>query len=83
MAALPYLIVLAGLAVGLFVTWQGSQYAGRGTALVGGVLLAAAVARLVLPPRFAGLLASRSRALDVATLAVLGAAVLAVAAWLP
>jgi hypothetical protein len=82
-AVLPYLIVLAGIAAGLFVTWQGSQDAGPGTALVGGVLLAAAVARLVLPPRFAGLLASRSRALDVATLAALGAAVLAVAAWLP
>jgi Protein of unknown function (DUF3017) len=82
-AWLAYLIVLAGVAAGLFVTWQGSRYAGRGTAVVGCVLLAAAAARLILPPRFAGLLATRSRALDVTTLAVLGAAVLAVAAWLP
>ena len=65
---LPYLIVLAGIAAGLFVAWQGSQYAGRGTALVGGALLAAAAARLVLPPRFAGLLASRGKAADVAAL---------------
>ena len=50
---------------------------------MGGALLAAAAARLVLPPRFAGLLASRGKALDVAAFAVLGTAVLAVAAWLP
>jgi len=50
---------------------------------VGGTLLLAAVTRLVLPPRYAGLLASRGRALDVATYAVLGAAVLVVAATLP
>ena len=80
-AWLPYLIVLAGVAAGLFVAWQ--RYAGRGAALVGGALLTAAAARLVLPPRFAGLLASRGKALDVAAFAVLGTAVLAVAAWLP
>jgi hypothetical protein len=82
-AWLPYLIVLAGVAVGMFVIWQGSQYAGRGAGLVGGTLLVAAVTRLVLPPRYAGLLASRGRALDVATYAVLGAAVLGVALSLP
>jgi DUF3017 family protein len=82
-AWLPYLIVLAGVAAGLFVAWQGSQYAGRGAALVGGALLAAAVARLILPLRFAGLLASRGKALDVVAFAVLGTAVLAVASWLP
>ena len=83
LAWLPYLIVLAGVAAGLFVAWQGSRYAGRGAELVGGMLLAAAAARLVLPPRFAGLLASRSKALDTVAFAVLGTAVLAVAAWLP
>jgi hypothetical protein len=82
-AWLPYLIVLAGVAAGLFVAWQGSQNAGRGAALVGGTLLAAAVARLVLPPRFAGLLASRGKALDVSAFAVFGIAVLAIAALLP
>ena len=82
-AWLPYLIVLAGVAVGLYVIWQGAQYASRGAALVGGALLVAAVIRLVLPPRYAGLLASRGRALDVATYAVLGAAVLGVALSLP
>ena len=51
--------------------------------MVGAALLAAAVARLALPPRYAGLLATRGKALDVAAFAVLGAAVLAVALSLP
>jgi hypothetical protein len=80
---LPYLIVLAGAATGLFVASLGSRHAGRGAAVVGGALLVAAAARLVLPPRYAGLLASRSKAQDVAAFAVLGAAVLAVAVSLP
>jgi Protein of unknown function (DUF3017) len=83
LAWLPYLIVLAGVAVGLSVAGHGVQHVGRGAALVGGALLAAAVARLLLPPRYAGLLASRSKALDVAAFAVLGAAVLGAALSLP
>jgi len=80
---LPYLIVLAGVGVGLFVTWQGSKYAGLGTSLVGGALLAAAVARLLLPPRYAELLSSRWKASDVVAFTVLGAGVLAIALVLP
>jgi len=57
--------------------------AGVGAAVVGGALLVAAAARLVLPPRYAGLLAARSKAQDVVTFAVLGVAVLAVAVSLP
>ena len=83
LAWLPYLIVLAGVAVGLSVAGQESLHAGRGAAVVGGALLAAAVARLLLPPRYAGLLASRGKALDVAAFAVLGAAVLGAALSLP
>ena len=82
-AWLPYLIVLAGTAAGLFVMSQGARYAGRGAAVVGAALLVAALARLVLPPRYAGLLASRSKTQDVAGFAVFGVAVLAVAASLP
>jgi hypothetical protein len=83
-AWLPYLIVLAGTAVGLLVASSpGSRQAGRGAAVVGAALLVAALARLALPPRYAGLLASRSKAQDVAGFAVFGAAVLAVAASLP
>lgn len=80
---LPYLIVLAAVAAGLVVAWAGTGHAGRGTAAVGGALLVAAAARLLLPPRYAGLLASRGKALDVTIFAVLGAAVLGVALSLP
>ena len=82
-AWLPYLIVLAGTIAGLLLAWLGSRHAGRGAAVVGAALLVAALARLALPPRYAGLLASRSKAQDVASFAVLGVAVLGVAASLP
>jgi hypothetical protein len=83
LAWLPYLIVLAGAATGMLVVWQGSKYAGRGAALIGASLLVAALARLILPERYAGLLASRRKATDVLGFAVFGAAVLAVAIALP
>ena len=83
MTWLPYLIVLAGAVAGLFIAWRGTRYAGRGAGAVGAALLVAAVARLALPPRYAGLLASRGKAMDVAAFAVFGAAILAVAASLP
>jgi len=80
---LPYLIVLAGVAIGMFVVWLGSKYAGPGTAIVGCSLLAGALFRLVLPARDAGLLSSRRKASDVLAFAAFGAAVLAVAIALP
>ena len=83
LAWLPYLIVLAGTAAGMLVAWHGSKYAGRGAALIGASLLAAALARLILPARYAGLLSSRRKASDVLAFAVFGAAVLAVAIALP
>jgi hypothetical protein len=79
----PYLIVLAGAAAGMFIVSRGSAYATRGTAVLGATLLAAALARLVLPNRFAGVLASRRKTSDVLAFAVFGAAVLAVALSLP
>jgi len=83
LAWLPYLIVLAGVAAGMFVVWQGSKYAGPGAALVGCSLLAGALFRLILPARSAGLLSSRRKASDVLAFAAFGAAVLAVAIALP
>jgi hypothetical protein len=83
LAWVPYLIVLAGAAAGMFVIWQGSKYAARGTGLLGCSLLAAGLARLVLPPRLASLLSTRRKASDVLAFAVFGAAVLAVALMLP
>jgi hypothetical protein len=83
LAWVPYLIVLAGAAAGMFVVWQGSTYASRGTGLLGCSMLAAALARLILPARYAALLSTRRKASDVLTFAVFGAAVLAVALMLP
>ena len=77
----PYLLALAGVAVGVLLAFQGS--AGRGTGLVGCSLLAAGLARLVLPPRLAGPLASRGKASDVLAFTAFGAGVLAVALMLP
>jgi len=83
LAWVPYLVVLAGAGAGMFVVAQGSAYAIRGMAVLGGTLLAAALTRLLLPNRFAGVLASRRKASDVLAFAVFGAAVLAVALSLP
>jgi Protein of unknown function (DUF3017) len=83
LAWVPYLIVLAGAAAGMFLVWQGSEYAGRGTGLLGCSLLAAGLARLVLPPRLASLLSTRRKASDVLAFAVFGTAVLVVALMLP
>jgi hypothetical protein len=80
---LLYLIVLAGAAAGMAIAWQGSKDAGRGAGLIGASLLAGALARLILPERYAGLLASRRKAFDVLGFAVFGTAVLAVAIALP
>ena len=83
LAWVPYLIVLGGAAAGMFVVWQGSKYAARGTGLLGCSLLVAALGRLILPPRYAGLLSTRRKASDVLTFAVFGTAVIAVALMLP
>src|SRR4029077_15664234 len=83
LAWLPSLVVLAGVAAGMLIAWKGSKYAGRGAGLIGASLLVGAVARLILPARYAGLLSSRRNASDVLALALFGAAVLAVAIALP
>jgi hypothetical protein len=79
----PYLIALAGVAAGVFEVCQGPRYAGRGAGLVGCSLLAAGLARLVLPTRLAGLLSTRRKTSDVLAFAVFGAGVLAIALTLP
>jgi Protein of unknown function (DUF3017) len=79
----PYLIVLAGAGLGMFLATQGAKYAGLGTGLLGGSLLVAALLRLALPECYAGLLATRRKASDVLAFAAFGVAVLAVALTLP
>jgi hypothetical protein len=80
--ALAYLIVLAGVAVGLLFAWHGTTSGYKGTAVAGWALVAAALARLVLPPRYAGLLVSRQKAIDVLAFALLGGSILGLALWL-
>ncbi|HTR95502.1 MAG TPA: DUF3017 domain-containing protein [Trebonia sp.] len=80
----PYLAVLVCAVVGVYVAWrEGSAGGGDGAAVLGAALLAAAVARLLLPARLAGLLATRKRATDVLTLTVFGAGLLVAGLVLP
>jgi Protein of unknown function (DUF3017) len=76
---LPYWIVLAGTALALATIRQGPQHVRGGTLVLAGVLLIAAMARLVLPDYRAGLLASRRRLWDVATFVLLGSGLLVAA----
>jgi hypothetical protein len=68
----PYWLALCGIALGLVWIRGGERDVRSGTLVIGGVLLAAAVARLGLPDRRAGMLGSRRRILDVAAFGVLG-----------
>lgn len=74
---LPFFLILGGAAAGVGTIDLGGGYVRSGTLVLSGVLLIAAVARLVLPDRRAGMLSSRCRSLDVAIYAVLGLALLA------
>jgi hypothetical protein len=69
--------VAAGLAVGALHRWR------LGALIVAAALLAACVLRLVLPTRRSGLLVVRSKRIDVAVLAGLGTALLALAWSVP
>jgi hypothetical protein len=83
-ANLPYAIVLAATAGGLaWVALGALRHVQAGMLTVASALLAAAVLRLVLPERAAGLLVSRRRVLDVLTLASLGAGIMAAVLVLP
>jgi len=76
---LPYLIVLACTAAGLAIIRLGAQYVQSGTLVIGGVLLIAAVTRLALSDRRAGMLSSRRRSVDVVIFATLGIGMLVAA----
>lgn len=80
---LPYLIVICGTVLSLLIMRQGQQDVRGGTLVLAGVLLAAAAARLALPDRRAGLLASRRRLADVAAFAALGVGLLVAALFFP
>jgi hypothetical protein len=80
---LPYAIVICCLALALVWMRQSGQNVRGGTLAVAGVLFAAALARLALPERRAGMLASRHRLTDVAVLAALGTGLLVAGLLLP
>ena len=82
-AQLPYAIALAATASGLVWVSLTAKHAKPGMLTIGCALLAAAVARLVLPERMAGLLVSRRRLADVMVLASLGTGILVIALVLP
>ena len=83
-ANLPYAIVLVAAAGGLsWVALGSARHVQAGMTTVASALLAAAVLRLVLPERAAGLLVSRRRVLDVLALAGLGAGIMAAVLVLP
>jgi hypothetical protein len=73
---LAYALVLIGAVIALVIIRQGIHLLKSGTLVLAGVLLAAATARLLLPDRRAGMLASRRRSLDVAILGTLGVGLL-------
>jgi hypothetical protein len=75
---LPYLFALGCALGGLAWMWVGGAHAAKGgTLALAGAMFIAALARLVLPESRIGMLASRKRFMDVATLAALGAGLLA------
>jgi hypothetical protein len=71
-----YLAVLVAVAIALLIIGEGVHLVRSGTLVLAGVLLVAAIARLVLPDRLAGMLSSRRRLLDVAIFGVLGVGLL-------
>jgi hypothetical protein len=79
-----YLVVLGCAAVGVYISWhQGSIGGGKGGVVGGIALLLAALIRLVLPARLAGLLATRRRVTDVLTLTIFGTGLLVAGLVLP
>lgn len=80
----PLVAVLIVTTAGVYLAWrQGSARVGEGGVIAGIALLVGAVARLLLPPRLAGLLATRKRATDVITLTIFGASLLVAGLVLP
>jgi len=79
----PYVIVLAGLAAGLAYIWQGPHSVRAGTFILAGALFVAVAARLALPERRVGMLASRRRYIDVTALAILAIGLLVAGLVLP
>jgi hypothetical protein len=80
----PLLAVLVVTVAGVYIAWrEGSAGGGEGGVIAGIALFAGAVARLLLPARLTGLLATRKRATDVITLTLFGVGLLVAGLVLP
>jgi hypothetical protein len=76
-----YLVVLAGTAVGIGIVWTGDWR--LGTEWMAGALIFAALLRLVLPSKDAGMLAVRNRLFDCLLLAGVGVVLILLAVTIP
>jgi len=77
----PLILVLAGVALGMTLTWL--HHPRVGLYLVASSVAVAALLRIVLPGRDAGLLVVRSRLVDGVVLAALAAALIVLASVTP
>jgi Protein of unknown function (DUF3017) len=81
---IPLLAVMVVTVAGIYIAWdKGSAGGGEGGVVAGTGLVGAAVARLLLPAKLVGLLATRKRAVDVVTLAIFGGCLLVAGLVLP
>jgi hypothetical protein len=78
-----YLVVLVCVAAGCYIAWIRGSAGGGGAVVAGIAFLIAALVRLALPARLAGLLATRKRVTDVVTLAVIGVSLIVAGLVLP
>jgi hypothetical protein len=81
LAQWPIMLVLAGVCVAMILI--ALDYFRRGSIVLSASVLLAAFLRLLLPESDAGMLAVRSRRIDVITLAVLGLGLTVFTFWVP
>jgi hypothetical protein len=79
----PLLVVVLGAVVGLLLAVFGDDSWRLGAVIIGASVGFGALERMVLPSRQAGLLQVRTKAFDVAVLAVTGAAIIVLALAVP
>ena len=77
-----YIGILVATAVGIIIVYRSHDWR-LGVRVVAGALFAAALLRVVLPQRDAGMLAVRSRLIDVSLLVVVGGALFFLAGNIP
>ena len=77
-----YIGILIATAIGIGIVYRSHDWR-LGVRVVAGALFAAALLRLVLPQRDAGMLAVRSRVIDVCLLSVVGGGLFLLAGSIP